>query len=70
MRLVSDLVLKKIYGIFETKNPSKEQFNKYKMTKKRIYKKFTNLSQEKLNTINNEKTYVKNDVMTTVIKRK
>ena len=39
------------------------------MTKKQIYKKFTNLSQEKLNTINNKKTYVKNDVMTTVIKR-
>ena len=30
---------------------------------------FTNLSQEKLNTINNKKTYVKNDVMTTIIKR-
>ena len=45
MRLVSDLVLKEISGICETKNPSKEQFNKYKMTKKRIYKKFTNLSQ-------------------------
>ena len=39
------------------------------MTKKQIYKKFTNLSQEKLNTINNKKTYVKNDVMTTIIKR-
>ena len=39
------------------------------MTKRQIYKKFTNLSQEKLNTINNKKTYVKNDVMTTVIKR-
>ena len=40
------------------------------MTKKQIYKKlkFTNLSQEKLNTINDKKTYVKNDVMTTVIK--
>ena len=39
------------------------------MTKREIYKKFTNLSQEKLNTINNKKTYVKNDVMTTIIKR-
>ena len=66
---ISDLVLKEIYGICETKNPSKEQVNEYKMTKKQIYKKFTNLSQEKLNTINNKKTYVKNDVMTTVIKR-
>ena len=38
------------------------------MTKKQIYKKFTTLSQEKLNTIKNKKTYVKNDVMATVIK--
>ena len=66
---ISDLVLKEIYGICETKNPSKEQVNEHKMTKKQIYKKFTNLSQEKLNTINNKKTYVKNDVMTTIIKR-
>ena len=65
---VFDLVLKEIYGICETKNPSKEQVNEYKMTKKQIYKNFTNLSQEKLNTID-KKTYVKNDVMTTIIKR-
>ena len=38
------------------------------MTKKQVYKKFTNLSQKELNTINNKKTYVKN-VMTTIIKR-
>ena len=52
---ISDLVLKEIYGICEIKNPSKEQINEYKMTKKQIYKNFTNLSQEKLNTINNKK---------------
>ena len=39
------------------------------MTKRQIYRMFTNLSQEKLNTINNKKTYVKNDFMTTIIKR-
>ena len=66
---ISDLVLKEIYGICKTKNPSKEQVNEYKMTKRQIYKKFTNLNHEKLNTINNKKTYVRNDVMTTVIKR-
>ena len=48
---ISDLVLKEIYGICKTKNPSKEQVNEYKMTKRQIYKKFTNLIQEKLNTI-------------------
>ena len=30
---ISDLVLKEIYGICETKNPSKEQVNEHKMTK-------------------------------------
>ena len=70
MLKTSDLVLKEIYGICETKNPSKEQVNEHKMTKKwQIYKKFTNLSQEKLSTINNKKSYVKNDVMTAIIKR-
>ena len=66
--LKTDLVLKEMYGICETKNPSKEQVIEYTMTKKQIYKKFTNLSQEKFNTINNKKTYAKNDDMTTVIK--
>ena len=65
---ISDLVLKEISGICETKNPSKEQLNEHKMTKKQIDKKFSNLSQEKLNTINNKKTYVKNNVITTIIK--
>ena len=38
---IFDLVLKEIYGICETKNPSKEQVNEYIMTKKKkqIYKK-------------------------------
>ena len=66
---MSDLILKEIYGICETKNPSKEQVDEYKMTEREIYKKFTNLSKEELNTKNNKKTYVRNDVMTTVIKR-
>ena len=38
------------------KNPTKEQVNEYKMTKREIYKKFTNLSDEELNTKNNKKT--------------
>ena len=66
---ISDLVLKEIYGICETKNPTKKQVNEYKMTKREIYKKFTNLSKKELNTKNNKKTYVRNDVMTTIIKR-
>ena len=66
---ISDLVLKEIYGICETKNPSKEQVNEYKMTKREIYKKFTNLSEKKLNAKNNKNPYVRNDVISTVIKR-
>ena len=69
LKNISDLGLKEIYGICETKNPSKQQVNEYKMTKKQIYKKFTNLSQEEINTTNNKKTYFKNNVMITIIKR-
>ena len=57
---IYDLVLKEIYGICGRKNPTKEQVNEYKMTKREIYKKFTNLSEKELNTKNNKKTYVKN----------
>ena len=39
---ISDLVLKKIYGICETKNPAKEQVNEYKMTEGEFYKNFVN----------------------------
>ena len=39
------------------------------MTKREIYKKFSNLSEKELNTKNNKNSYVRNDVMTTIIKR-
>ena len=39
------------------------------MTERKIYKKFDNLSEKELNTKNNKKAYVRNDVITTVIKR-
>ena len=51
----------------ETKNPTKEQINVYKMTKREIYKKFTNLIEKELNTKNN-KAYFRDDVTTTIIK--
>ena len=66
---ISDLVLKQIYGICETKNPTKKQVNENKMTKRQVYKKFTNLSEKELNAKNNKKTYVRNDVMATIIKQ-
>ena len=58
---ISDLVLKETYGICETKNPTKEQFNEYKMAKREIYEKFTNLNKKELNIKNNKTPYVRND---------
>ena len=56
LKNISDLVLKEIYGICETRNPTKEQVNEYKMTKRKIYKKFGYLSEKELNRKNNKKT--------------
>ena len=39
------------------------------MTKGEIYKKFADLSKQESNKQNNKKSYVKNDVTTSVIKR-
>ena len=66
---ISDLVLKEIHGVLETKNLTKEQINEYKMTKREIYKNFGNSSEDELNTKCNKNVYVRNDVMTTIIKR-
>ena len=37
---ISDLVLKEIYGICETKNLKKEQIEEYKITEKKYIKRF------------------------------
>ena len=66
---ISDLVLKEIHGVRETKTPTKEQIKKYKMTEKEINEKFGNLSEDELNTKSNKIVYVRNDAMTTTIKR-
>ena len=39
------------------------------MTKREIYKKFTNSSEKESSTKNNKKAYVRNDVITTIIER-
>ena len=39
------------------------------MSEKDIFKKYANLCKDELNTKRNKNVYVKNDVMTTVIKR-
>ena len=66
---MSDLILKEIYGIYETKNLTNKQIQKYKMTEREIFEKYDNLSKDELNTKTNKNVYIKNDVMSTVIKR-
>ena len=66
---ISDLVLKEIYGIYEKKKElTKEETKCYKMTEREIYKKFDNLSKDELNTKSNKSVYVKNIIMTNIIK--
>ena len=65
---ISDLVLKEIHGILKTKNLTKEQIKKYKMTEREIFEEFSNLSEEELNTKSNKNVYNKNVIMTAIIK--
>ena len=65
---ISDLVLKDIYGIYEKKELIKEVIKCFKMTEREIFKKFGNLSNDKLNKKSNKSVYVKNTIMTNIIK--
>ena len=47
---IPNLVLKEIYSIYKTKNLTKEQIEKYKMTAREIFEKYPNLSENELNT--------------------
>ena len=66
---ISDLILKEIHGIYEAKNLTRKQIKKYKMTEREIFEKYGNLSENELSEKSNKNVYVKNDVMSTVIKR-
>ena len=59
---ISDLVLKEI------KKLTKEKIKNYKMTERETYEKFDNLSEDELNTRSNKNVYLRNDVMTAIIK--
>ena len=65
---ISDLVLKEIYGIYEKRKLTKEEIKCYKMTEREIFKKFDNLNEDELNTKSNKSVYVKNTIMTNIIK--
>ena len=60
---MSDLILKEIYSIYETKNLTNKQIQKYKMTEREIFEKYDNLSQDELNTKTNKNVYVKNEYL-------
>ena len=66
---MSDLILKEIYGIYETQNFTNKQIQKYKMTERETFEEYDNLSKDELNKKINKNIYIKNDVMGTVIKR-
>ena len=66
---ISDQILKEIYGIYETKNLTNQQIQKYKMTERELFEKYDHLSKDELNTNTNINFYVINDDMSTVIKR-
>ena len=66
---MSDLILKEIYGIYEKRNLTNKQIQKYKMTEREVFEKYDNLSKDELNKKTNKNLYIKNDVMSTVIKR-
>ena len=46
---MSDPILKEIYDIYKTKNLTKEQIKKYKMTEREIFEKYDKLSENDLN---------------------
>ena len=50
------------------KKLTKEDIKCYKMTEREIFKRFSNLSNDKLNKISNKFAYVKNTIMTNIIK--
>ena len=65
---MSDLVLKEIYSVYQIKNLTNKQIQKYKGTEREIFKKYDNLSEDELSEKSNKNVYVKNDIMSTVIK--
>ena len=66
---MSDLVLKEIYGKYQRKSLTEKEIRKNKMTEKEVFKKYDNLSENKLNSKNNKEVSVRNNVITNIIVR-
>ena len=65
---MSDLVLKEIYGAYGKKNLTKEEIKYYKMTEREFFKTFYDFDEDDLNTKSNKNVFVKNTIMTNIIK--
>ena len=50
------------------KKLAKEEIKCFKMTERDIFEKFGNLNKDQLNTKSNKNVYVKNNMMTNIIK--
>ena len=68
VKSISHLVLKEIHGICGKKELTKEKIKCYKMTEREFFKKFNKLSKDQLNRKSNKNVFVKNTIMTNIIK--
>ena len=68
VKSISHLVLKEIHVICEKKKLTKEETKCYKMTERELYEKFYKLSEDELNTKINKNVFVKNTIMTNIMK--
>ena len=65
---MSDLALKEIYGAYGKKKITKEEIKCYKMTEREFFKTFYDYDEDSLNTKSNKTIFVKNTIMTNIIK--
>ena len=68
VRNISDLILKDIYGVYEKKYLTQEEIKYYKMTEREFFKTFYDYDEDSLNTKSNKTIFVKNTMMTNIIK--
>ena len=68
VKSISDLVSKEIYGIYEKKKLIKEEIKCCKTTEREIFEKFGKLSNNELDKLCNKSVFVKNTIMTNIIK--
>ena len=54
--------------VFMRKKLTKEEIKCFKMTEREIYKNFTNLNEDELNIKSNKSFYVKNNILTNIIR--